>query len=65
VSEFSIIFYLREYEMSKFFCQNIDKMSRLDSPFKIQENPIQCSMEIELCESSLELEDDFEIFEHI
>ncbi|KAL4181289.1 hypothetical protein AMTRI_Chr12g236500 [Amborella trichopoda] len=40
-------------------------MSLLDSPFKIQEDPIQFSMETEFCKLSLELEDHFEIFEHI
>ncbi|ERM97392.1 hypothetical protein AMTR_s00127p00094990 [Amborella trichopoda] len=40
-------------------------MSLLDSPIKIWENPIQFSIETEFCESSGELEDHFEIFEHI
>ncbi|KAL4181285.1 hypothetical protein AMTRI_Chr12g236480 [Amborella trichopoda] len=40
-------------------------MSLLDSPVKIRENLIQFSMETEFCELSPELEDHFEIFEHI
>ncbi|KAI3848588.1 hypothetical protein MKX03_010298 [Papaver bracteatum] len=40
-------------------------MSILDSPVKIKENSIQFSMETEFCEFSPELEDHFEIFEHI
>ncbi|KAI3845227.1 hypothetical protein MKX03_024885 [Papaver bracteatum] len=40
-------------------------MSLLDSPVKIKENSIQFSMETEFCEFSPELEDHFEIFEHI
>ncbi|ERM97419.1 hypothetical protein AMTR_s00251p00014110 [Amborella trichopoda] len=40
-------------------------MSLLDSLVKIWENPIQFSMETEVCELSPELKDHFEIFEHI
>ena len=40
-------------------------MSLLDSPVEIRENSIQFSMETEFCEFSPELEDHFEIFEHI
>ncbi|KAL4183169.1 hypothetical protein AMTRI_Chr11g96810 [Amborella trichopoda] len=40
-------------------------MSLLDSPVKIRENPIQFLMETEFCELSTELEDHFQIFEHI
>ena len=39
-------------------------MSMLDSPVEI-ENSIKFFMETEFCEFSLELEDHFEIFEHI
>ncbi|KAI3913374.1 hypothetical protein MKW92_001499 [Papaver armeniacum] len=37
----------------------------LHSPLKIKQNSIQFSMETEFCEFSPELEDHFEIFEHI
>ncbi|KAI3922919.1 hypothetical protein MKW98_007050 [Papaver atlanticum] len=40
-------------------------MSLLDSPVKIKENSIQFSMETRFCEFSPELEDHFDIFEHI
>ncbi|GMY33684.1 ribosomal protein L5 [Fagus crenata] len=40
-------------------------MSLLDSSVEIRENSIQFSMETEFCEFSPELEDHFEIFEHI
>ncbi|KAH7537288.1 hypothetical protein FEM48_Zijuj03G0076800 [Ziziphus jujuba var. spinosa] len=40
-------------------------MSLLDSPVEIRKNSIQFSMETEFCEFSPELEDHFEIFEHI
>ncbi|XP_021749644.1 uncharacterized protein LOC110715378 [Chenopodium quinoa] len=40
-------------------------MSLLDSLVEIRENSIQFSMETEFCEFSPELEDHFEIFEHI
>ncbi|XP_073280820.1 large ribosomal subunit protein uL5m [Primulina huaijiensis] len=40
-------------------------MSLLDSPVEIRENSIQFSMETEFCEFSPELEDNFEIFDHI
>nr|WFQ81744.1 ribosomal protein L5 [Coptis omeiensis]WGU50287.1 ribosomal protein L5 [Coptis deltoidea]WGU50305.1 ribosomal protein L5 [Coptis deltoidea] len=40
-------------------------MSLLDSPVEIRENSILFSMETEFCEFSPELEDHFEIFEHI
>ncbi|ERM98995.1 hypothetical protein AMTR_s00363p00007720 [Amborella trichopoda] len=40
-------------------------MSLLDSPIKIWESPIQFSMETEFYKLSPELEDHFEIFEHI
>ncbi|PHT65507.1 60S ribosomal protein L5, mitochondrial [Capsicum annuum] len=40
-------------------------MSLLDSLLEIRERSIQFSMEMEFCEFSPELEDHFEIFEHI
>nr|BAJ22095.1 ribosomal protein L5 [Cycas taitungensis] len=40
-------------------------MSLCNSPVEIQRNSIQFSMETEFCESFPELEDHFEIFEHI
>uniref|UniRef100_M1D765 Ribosomal protein L5 n=2 Tax=Solanum tuberosum TaxID=4113 RepID=M1D765_SOLTU len=40
-------------------------MSLLDSPLEIRERSIQFSMETEFGEFSPELEDHFEIFEHI
>ncbi|KAK4357728.1 hypothetical protein RND71_023338 [Anisodus tanguticus] len=40
-------------------------MSLLDSLVEIRERSIQFSMETEFCEFSPELEDHFEIFEHI
>nr|GEW63825.1 hypothetical protein [Tanacetum cinerariifolium] len=40
-------------------------MSLLDFPIEIQEKSIQFLMEMEFCEFSPELEDHFEIFEHI
>lgn len=39
--------------------------SLLDFPVKIRENAIKFSMETEFCELTPELEDHFEIFEHI
>ncbi|CAN1203857.1 60S ribosomal protein L5, mitochondrial [Linum perenne] len=40
-------------------------MSLLDSPVEIRQNSIQLSIETEFCEFSPELEDHFEILEHI
>ena len=40
-------------------------MSILDYPVEIREKSIQFSMETEFCEFSPELEENFEIFEHI
>ncbi|MFS7910311.1 putative ribosomal protein L5 [Helianthus anomalus] len=40
-------------------------MSLLDFPVEIREKSIQFLMEMEFCEFSPELEDHFEIFEHI
>ncbi|MCL7027504.1 hypothetical protein MKW94_026440 [Papaver nudicaule] len=56
---------LRGQGMSHFLVRISTVMSLLDSPVKIKENSIQFSMETEFCEFSPELEDHFEIFEHI
>nr|YP_010373896.1 ribosomal protein L5 [Hernandia nymphaeifolia]UPI56078.1 ribosomal protein L5 [Hernandia nymphaeifolia] len=56
---------LRGHGMSNFSVRISTVMSLLDSPVEIRENPIQFSMETEFCELSPELEDHFEIFEHI
>nr|UXD79029.1 ribosomal protein L5 [Schisandra repanda]UXD79051.1 ribosomal protein L5 [Schisandra repanda] len=56
---------LRGHGMSHFSVRITTVMSLLDSPVEIRENPIQFSMETEFCEFSPELEDHFEIFEHI
>lgn len=56
---------LRGHGMSNFSVRISTVMSLLDSPVEIRENSIQFSMETEFCEFSQELEDHFEIFEHI
>nr|YP_010131384.1 ribosomal protein L5 [Aegiceras corniculatum]QPZ76229.1 ribosomal protein L5 [Aegiceras corniculatum] len=56
---------LRGHGMSNFLVRISTVMSLLDSPVEIWENSIQFSMETEFCEFSPELEDHFEIFEHI
>lgn len=56
---------LRGHGMSNFSVRISTVMSLLDSPVEIRENSIQFSMETEFCEFSPELEDHFEIFEHI
>ncbi|KAM7249893.1 hypothetical protein ACFE04_019672 [Oxalis oulophora] len=56
---------LRGHGMSNFSVRISTVMSLLDSPVEIRENSIQFSMETEFCELSPELEDHFEIFEHI
>lgn len=56
---------LRGHGMSHFSVRILTVMSLLDSPVEIRENSIQFSMETEFCEFSPELEDHFEIFEHI
>ena len=56
---------LRGHGMSNFSVRIAIVMSLLDSPVKIRENSIQFSMETEFCEFSPELEDHFEVFEHI
>lgn len=56
---------LRGHGVSNFLVRILTVMSLLDSPIEIRENSIQFSMETEFCEFSPELEDHFEIFEHI
>ncbi|KAH7510988.1 hypothetical protein FEM48_ZijujUnG0059600 [Ziziphus jujuba var. spinosa] len=56
---------LRGHGMSNFSVRISTVMSLLDSPVEIRKNSIQFSMETEFCEFSPELEDHFEIFEHI
>nr|UJH19988.1 ribosomal protein L5 [Bupleurum chinense] len=56
---------LRGQGMSHFLFRISTVMSLLDSPVEIRENSIQFSMETEFCELSPELEEHFEIFEHI
>lgn len=56
---------LRGHGMSHFSVRILTVMSLLDSRVEIRENSIQFSMETEFCEFSPELEDHFEIFEHI
>nr|AUD39307.1 ribosomal protein subunit L5 [Palicourea guianensis] len=56
---------LRGHGMSNFFVRIGTVIRMLDSAVEIRENSIQFSMETEFCELSPELEDHFEIFEHI
>ncbi|KAL2933624.1 60S ribosomal protein L5 mitochondrial [Bienertia sinuspersici] len=56
---------LRGHGMFHFFVRILIVMSLLDSLVELWENSIQFSMETEFCEFSLELEDHFDIFEHI
>jgi len=56
---------LRGHGMSHFLVRILTVMSLLDSPVEIRENSIKFFMETEFCEFSPELEDHFEIFEHI
>lgn len=65
VSDFARQSTLRGHGMSHFLVRISTVMSLLDSPVEIRENPIQFSMETEFCEFSPELEDHFEIFEHM
>ena len=51
--------------MSNFLVKILIVMSLLDSLVEIWENSIQFSMQTEFCKFSPELEDHFEIFEHI
>ncbi|KAL6200038.1 hypothetical protein ACLB2K_029820 [Fragaria x ananassa] len=56
---------LRRIGMSNFLVRSLTVMSLLSSPVQIRKNFIQFSMETEFIESAPELEDHFEIFEHI
>ncbi|YP_009477616.1 ribosomal protein L5 (mitochondrion) [Nymphaea colorata] len=56
---------LRGHFQSNFLVRILTVMSLLSSPVEIRENSIQLSMETFFCEFSPELEDHFEIFEHI
>lgn len=56
---------LRGHGMSNYLVRISTVMSLLDYLGEIRENSIQFSMETEFCEFSPELEDHFEIFEHI
>nr|QKO26546.1 ribosomal protein L5 [Arachnitis uniflora] len=62
VSDFARQSALRGHGMSDFLVRISTVMS---ITVEIRENPIQFSMETEFCEFSPELEDHFEIFEHI
>lgn len=63
VSDFARQSALRGHGMSHFLVRILTSM--LDSPVEIRENSIQFSMEREFSLFSPELEDSFEIFEHI
>nr|ULQ69196.1 ribosomal protein L5 [Dapsilanthus disjunctus]ULQ69208.1 ribosomal protein L5 [Dapsilanthus disjunctus] len=65
VSDFARQSALRGHGMSNFLVRISTVMSMLDSPVEIRENAIKFFMETEFCEFSPELEDHFEIFEHI
>ncbi|XP_042453067.1 60S ribosomal protein L5, mitochondrial-like [Zingiber officinale] len=65
VSDFARQSALRGHGMSHFLVRISTVMSMLDSPVEIRENPIKFSMEREFSLFSPELEDSFEIFEHI
>ena len=65
VSDFARQSVLRGHGMYHFFFIILTVMSMLDSPVEIRENSIKFFMETEFCEFSPELEDRFEIFEHI
>nr|QJS52180.1 ribosomal protein L5 [Fagopyrum esculentum] len=56
---------LRGHGMSNYSVRISTVMSLLDYLGEIRQNSIQFSMETEFCEFSPELEDHFEIFEHI
>nr|GEV71381.1 ribosomal protein L5, mitochondrial [Tanacetum cinerariifolium] len=56
---------LRGHGMSHFLVRISAVMSLLDLPVEIREKSIQFLMEMEFCEFSPEMEDNFEIFEHI
>ena len=65
VSDFARQSVLRGHGMYHFLVRIFTVMSMLDSPVEIRENSIKFFMETEFCEFSPELEDHFEIFEHI
>nr|QKO26544.1 ribosomal protein L5 [Apteria aphylla] len=65
VSDFARQSALRGHGMSHFLVRISTVMSMLNSPVEIRENPIQFSMKTEFCEFSPELEDHFDLFEHI
>lgn len=65
VSDFARKSALRGHRMSHFLVRILTVMSLFYSPVEIRENPILFSMETEFCEFSPELEDHFEIFEHL
>nr|BCT43292.1 ribosomal protein L5 [Musa coccinea] len=65
VSHFERQSALRGLGMSNFMVRISMVMSILDSKVEIRENPIQFSMETGFFELSPELEEHFEIFEHI
>ena len=56
---------LRGHATYNFLVRMLTVMSMLDSRAEIRENTIKFFMETEFCEFSPELEDHFEIFEHI
>uniref|UniRef100_A0A0A9AXE3 Large ribosomal subunit protein uL5m n=2 Tax=Arundo donax TaxID=35708 RepID=A0A0A9AXE3_ARUDO len=56
---------LRGHGMYNFLVRILTVMSMLDSKVEVKENTIKFFMETEFCEFSPELEDHFEIFEHI
>jgi len=56
---------LRGHMMYNFLEKILAVMSLYNSPVEIRKNSIQFSMETEFCEFFPELEDHFEIFEHI
>nr|UTM92084.1 ribosomal protein L5 [Dendrobium amplum] len=65
VSDFARKSALRGHGMYHFLVRISTVMSIFYSPVEIRENPILFSMETEFCEFSPELEDHFEIFEHL
>ncbi|KAI5012109.1 hypothetical protein ZWY2020_024243 [Hordeum vulgare] len=65
VSDFARQSILRGHGMYHFLVRILTVMSMLDSPIKIRENSIKYFLETEFCEFSPEMEDHFEIFEHI
>lgn len=65
VSDFARKSALRGHGMYHVLVRISTVMSIFYSPVEIRENPILFSMETEFCEFSPELEDHFEIFEHL